>query len=95
MTTVPAVAILTGANQIRSETMFGHGKCPNCKQPVANPSMDQITVGDGFAGPKFNAVAICCANPQCQIVLSIVADPSSLAADIAHRVGREIRGAKG
>jgi hypothetical protein len=57
--------------------------------------MKAVTVGDQLAGPFFHGVAICCANPQCHKVLSVVADPSSLAADIARRVAKEIRGAKG
>jgi hypothetical protein len=73
--------------------MYGYGKCPKCGQDVTRCEMKAITVGDGFSGPTFHGVAVCCANPQCQVVLSIVADPNVLAADIAHRVRREIQGA--
>ena len=75
--------------------MLGYGKCPHCGQPVSRCEMQKVTIGDQFAGPFFHGVAVCCANPQCQRVLSVIADPSSLAADVAHRVAREIRGAKG
>lgn len=75
--------------------MFGNPKCPYCATENVVADMKPITVGDGFAGPMFHGVAVTCANQQCQKVLSIIADPSALAADIAHRVDREIRGAKG
>ena len=62
--------------------MFGHGRCPVCKQDVSRCDREKITVGEGFAGPFFNAVAICCPNAQCRTVLSVIADPMSQVQDI-------------
>ena len=72
-----------------SEIMFGHGKCPKCEKEVMQADMESITVGDTFSGPFFRGVSICC--PQCKTILGVIADPASMASDIASQIERNIR----
>lgn len=64
--------------------MLGHGKCPKCDHPGTHFEMEKAIVGDQFSGPFFHGVSICC--EKCHVVLSVIPDPFSMAADIARRV---------
>jgi hypothetical protein len=70
--------------------MFGHGKCPSCKQAISHCDATEVLVGAPPIGPQFRGVAICC--PHCQTILGVTVEPIGLVMDIARQVKKELQG---
>jgi hypothetical protein len=90
MTPVACPATLRLRLQTGSEAMFGHGKCPQCQQPVAQGHLHQMPVGNHHEGQVLQGLSICC--PKCHTVLGVMADPASMVADIVAKVTAVLKG---
>jgi hypothetical protein len=84
MTPAFGAATLRLRFQTGSDAMFGHGKCPQCQQPVTQGDLHQMPVGNHHEGQVLQGMSICC--PKCHTVLGVMADPASMVADIVAQV---------
>jgi len=60
-------------------------KCPKCEKDIAEFAVQHIALGaKATTGPGFYAAVVCC--PHCQVVISVVAEPNAIAADVVRRL---------
>lgn len=53
--------------------MIVTGKCPKCEKVANNPKIENVEIGDKFAGPLYRGVNIKCAH--CHTILGSAIDP--------------------
>jgi hypothetical protein len=65
--------------------MSGWPKCPKCEKGIEDFVVRHAVVGARSAtGPGFHGAAICC--PHCMVIISLVAEPNAIAADVVRRL---------
>ena len=65
--------------------MIDNPKCPKCEKDIAEFALQHIAVGTkATTGPGFYAAVVSC--PHCRVVISVVAEPNAIAADVVRRL---------
>ena len=65
--------------------MNDNPKCPKCEKDIAEFALQHIAVGaKATTGPGFYAAVVSC--PHCRAIISVVAEPNAIAADVVRRL---------
>lgn len=60
-------------------------KCPKCEKAIEEFAVKHAIMGTKAAtGPGFYAAVVCC--PHCASIISVVAEPNAIAADVVRRL---------